>query len=76
MAKRQRKQNDESLTIIVRHVATPDAKQRLCRVANILLKASAKSTIVEEEKLPRRSPREEWLTGSKLSEAVKGEQNA
>ena len=51
MAKRQRKQNDKCLTVIVRHVAAPDAKQRLSRVVNILLKAAAKSTIAEEEKL-------------------------
>jgi hypothetical protein len=75
VAKRQRKQNDKCLTVIVRHIAAPDAKQRLSRVVNILLKTAAKSTIAEEEKLPRSSSREEGLTGGKLSEAVKGQQN-
>jgi len=75
VAKRQRKQNNKCLTVIVRHVATPNAKQRLSRVVDILLKAAEKNTIAEEEKLPRHSPREEGLTGSKPSEAVKGQQD-
>ena len=34
-----------------------------------------KAAIAEEAKLPRHSPREEGLTGGKLSEAVKGQRN-
>lgn len=74
-AKERRTHNKKGLTLIVRHVATPNAKQRLSRVVNILLNAAAKSTIAEEEKLPRHSPREEGLTGNKLSEEVKGQQD-
>ena len=51
-AKEQRTRNKKVLAVIVRHVAIPDAKQRLSLVVNILLKAAAKSTTAEEEKLP------------------------
>ena len=74
-AKEQRTHNKKVLAVIVRHVATPNAKQRLPRVVDILLKAAEKNMIAEEEKLPRHSPREEGLTGSKPSETVKGQQN-
>lgn len=43
VAKRQRKQNDKCLTVIVRHVAAPDAKQRLSRAVSILLSSLSTS---------------------------------
>ena len=73
--KERRTRNKKGLTVIVHHVAAPDAKQRLSRVVGILMKAAVKSTIVEEEKTPPYAPSEEGLTGGKLSETVKGQQN-
>jgi len=65
----------KQLRVQMKYVPAPDAKQRLSRVVNILLKATAKSTTAGEEKLPRHTPREEGLTSGKLSEVVKGQQN-
>lgn len=73
--KERRTRNKKGLTVIVHHLAAPDAKQRLSRAVNILLKVAAKSTAAEEEKLPRHTRREEGLTSGKLSEKVKGQQN-
>lgn len=66
MAKRQRKQNSKCLIVIVRHIAAPDAKQRLSLAVNILLRVTAKSTVSEEE----------GLTTSKLNDTVKGQRDA
>ena len=74
-AKEQRTRNKKGLTVIVRHIAAPDAKQRLSRVVGILMKAAArstpasgKSTITEEKKTLRYAPSEE-----RLAEAEKGQ---
>ena len=75
VAKKQGK-NQKRLVVSIRQIASPDAEAKLSHAIDILLKAAAKSTIAEEEKLPRHSPREERLTDGKLSEAVKGQENA
>jgi len=76
--KEQKTRNKKGVTVIVRRVAAPDAKQRLSRVVGILMKAAArstpasgKSTIAEEKKTPRYAPSEEGL-----AEAEKGQKDA
>lgn len=44
MAKKQGKQNHKRMVISLRHVATPDAEERLARAIGILLKAAARDT--------------------------------
>lgn len=41
MAKKQGKQNQKRLVVSMRHVATPDAEERVCRAIEILLRAAA-----------------------------------
>ena len=75
VAKKPGKQNQKDLIISIEHIVTSDADMRLSHAIDILLKAAEKNTIAEEEKLPRYSPREEGLTGSKPNKAVKGQQD-
>ena len=74
-AKERRTHNKKGLTLIVRHVATPDAAQRLSRVIDILLKATEKDTIAKKEKPLPNSPRGEGWTSVKLAKAKKGQQD-
>ena len=74
-AKERRTHNKKGLTLIVCHVATPDAAQRLSRVVDILLKAAEKNTIAKKEKPLPHSPRGEGWTSVKLAEAKKGHQD-
>jgi len=48
VAKRQRKQNDKCLKVIVRHVTIPDAEGRLSRAIDILLRVAARGTAASE----------------------------
>lgn len=74
-AKEQRTRNKKVLVVIVRHIAAPDAAQRLSRVVDILLKATEKNTIAKKEKPLPHSPRGEGWTSVKLAEAKKGQQD-
>ena len=74
VAKKQGK-NQKRLVVSIRQIASPDAEAKLSHAIDILLKAAAKSTIAEEEKLPRHNPRGEGWTSVKLAEAKKGQQD-
>ena len=76
MLKEQRTRNQKGVTVIIRHVAAPDAQKRLSLAVNALLRVTAKSTISEDEKLPHHSPKEEELTTGKLNDTEKGQQDA
>lgn len=43
MARKQDKQNQKRLVVNVHHVATPDAKERLSRAIDILLRAAGRT---------------------------------
>ena len=49
MARKQDKQNQKRLVVNVHHVATPDAKERLSRAIDILLRAAARDTSQAED---------------------------
>jgi len=44
VAKKQDKRNKKRLVVSVRHVATPDAKERLSHAVDVLLRAAARDT--------------------------------
>jgi len=56
-AKEQRTRNKKGLTVIVRHVAAPDAKERLSRAIDILLRAAARDTSQAEDSPEKPSTR-------------------
>lgn len=49
MAKKQGKQIQKRMVVTMRHVATPDAEERLCRAMEILLRAAARGTSQSED---------------------------
>ena len=69
MAKKQGRQNQKRMVVIMRHVTTPDAEGRLSRAIDILLRVAAKGTAKSEdsinakkEKPPHQAPAEDALT--------------
>jgi len=70
VAQRQRTCNKKGLTVIVRHVAAPDAKQRLSRVVDVLLRVTTRRIIAEDENRSHHSPREEGLATGKQKDSV------
>ena len=66
MAKKHSGQKSKGLIVSICKVDTPDARRRLCRVVDILLKSGVRGTIAseedavaEKEKPPRQIPHEE-----------------
>jgi len=68
VAKRQDKQNQKSLVVRLRYVATPDGEARLSHVIDILLRSAARNpeeniNAKKEEKPPCQAPVDDALTG-------------
>ncbi len=70
MAKKQGKQNHKRIVVSLRHVATPDAEERLARATGILLKAAARGTTKSEDSIKgKRGPARGGLTTGEEGDA-------
>ena len=69
MAKKQDKQNQKSLVVNLRYVATPDGNARLSRALGILLRAAARSTTESEDDIKGKK----GLAGNSLTTGEEGD---